>query len=102
MAAITTEKLSQLPDEMLRFTIQKAAETLSPRLGTLSLPGRKAIETPNFLGNTSRGVVPHLSQDNLKKHLSLGGVYVAIEDCRCRIEAVTLYDSDACFRACQS
>jgi queuine tRNA-ribosyltransferase subunit QTRTD1 len=64
------------------FTIVKAtAATLSPRLGRLSLPGRNAIETPHYLGLTSRGVVPHLSQDNFAQLSSISGVYAALEDC---------------------
>jgi hypothetical protein len=64
------------------FTIVKAtAATLSPRLGRLSLPVRNAIETPHYLGLTSRGVVPHLSQDNFAQLTSISGVYAALEDC---------------------
>lgn len=65
------------------FTIIKSTTaTLSPRLARLSLPGRDAIETPHYLGLTSRGVVPHLSQDNLAQQTSISGVYAALEDCR--------------------
>ena len=70
-------------DNVDMFTIVKAtAATLSPRLGRLSLPGRNAIETPHYLGLTSRGVVPHLSQDNFAQLSSIAGVYAALEDCR--------------------
>lgn len=69
-------------DNVDMFTIVKAtADTLSPRLGRLSLPGRNAIETPHYLGLTSRGVVPHLSQDNFAQLSSISGVYAALEDC---------------------
>jgi queuine tRNA-ribosyltransferase subunit QTRTD1 len=80
---MTTEasKLDQLPPEMLEFTLLKTAGALAPRLGRLTLPGRKSILTPGFLGNTSRGVIPHVSQDNFRKSVDLGGVYVALEDC---------------------
>lgn len=66
---------------MLDFTLLKAAGALAPRLGRLSLPGRKPILTPDFLGNTSRGAVPHISQDNFRKTNAINGVYVALEDC---------------------
>jgi queuine tRNA-ribosyltransferase accessory subunit len=79
--ASVTEKLQQLPEEMLRFTIQKATEATGPRLGTLAVPGRHTIDVPNLLGNTSRGVVQHLTQDNFQKKTQLKGVYVALEDC---------------------
>ncbi|KAF2095926.1 tRNA-guanine transglycosylase family protein [Rhizodiscina lignyota] len=65
---------------MLAFTILKAATAAAPRLGRLALPGKKIIDTPCFIGNTSRGVVPHLSPDNLHAKTSLGGVYLALED----------------------
>ncbi|KAF2113625.1 tRNA-guanine(15) transglycosylase-like protein [Lophiotrema nucula] len=73
-------QLSDLPPEMLDFNILKATIPLAPRLGRLSLPGRKSILTPAFLGNTSRGAVPHISQDNFRKCTTLNGVYVALED----------------------
>ena len=75
------QKLDQLPPEMLEFTLLKTSGARAPRLGRLTLPGRKSILTPGFLGNTSRGVIPHVSQDNFRKSVDLGGVYVAIEDC---------------------
>jgi len=52
-----------------------------PRLGTLSLPKRRPIDTPNFIGLTARGAVPHLTPDNVGKKTDLSGVYVALEDC---------------------
>lgn len=77
----TAPKLDQLPPEMLEFALLKTTGALAPRLGRLSLPKRKNILTPGFIGNTSRGVVPHISQDNFSKSLGLNGVYVALEDC---------------------
>jgi queuine tRNA-ribosyltransferase len=76
------QRLDQLPLEMLEFTLLKTTGALAPRLGRLSLAGRKSILTPGFIGNTSRGVIPHVSQDNFRKSVNLGGVYVALEDCR--------------------
>ncbi|KAF9691289.1 hypothetical protein EKO04_010588 [Ascochyta lentis] len=73
-------KLDQLPPEMLDFTLHKTTGTLAPRLGRLSLPKRRSILTPSFIGNTSRGVIPHITQDNFSKSLGLDGVYVALED----------------------
>jgi queuine tRNA-ribosyltransferase subunit QTRTD1 len=73
--------LDQLPPEMLEFTLLKTTGALAPRLGRLTLPGRKSILTPGFIGNTSRGVVPHVSQDTFRKSVDLGGVYVGLEDC---------------------
>lgn len=66
---------------MVDFVLLKTTGALAPRLGRLSLGGRKPISTPAFLGNTSRGVVPHMSPDNFSKHAASNGVYVALEDC---------------------
>ena len=38
------------------------------------------MDTPHYIGITSRGVVPHLSQDTMQKHTKLKGIYVALED----------------------
>ncbi|KAF2685464.1 tRNA-guanine transglycosylase family protein [Lentithecium fluviatile CBS 122367] len=65
---------------MLDFALLKTTGTLTPRLGRLSLAGRRSVLTPGFIGSTSRGVVPHISQDNFQKSLGLDGVYVALED----------------------
>ncbi|KAF2125324.1 tRNA-guanine transglycosylase [Dothidotthia symphoricarpi CBS 119687] len=74
------QKLDQLPPEMLDFTLLKTAGALTPRLGRLAVPGRKTLLTPDFLGNTSRGAIPHLSQDNYRKSVDINGVYIALED----------------------
>jgi queuine tRNA-ribosyltransferase subunit QTRTD1 len=73
--------LGQLPLEMLEFTLLKTTGTLTPRIGRLSLPGKRPILTPSFIGTTSRGVLPHISPDNFRKCVGLDGVYVALEDC---------------------
>ncbi|KAF1943968.1 tRNA-guanine transglycosylase family protein [Clathrospora elynae] len=65
---------------MLEFTLLPTTGALAPRLGRLSLAGRKSILTPDFIGNTSRGVIPHISQDNFRKTVNFDGVYVALED----------------------
>lgn len=77
-----TELTSAQLVEMRIFTIQKAFESAGLRLGRLSLPGKKVLDTPNYIGNTSRGVVPHLSPDNFRSHTNLPGVYLALEDCK--------------------
>ncbi|KAK8154118.1 tRNA-guanine(15) transglycosylase-like protein [Phyllosticta citribraziliensis] len=65
---------------MAVFEVLKPGPVLSPRLGSLSLPGKSAIPTPHYIANTSRGVVPHLSQDNLEKHTNINGLYLGLED----------------------
>ena len=74
--------ISQLPDEMFTLIKEKASSSLGPRLGRLSLPKRNQVETPHYLSITSRGVVPHLSQDNFARLTSISGVYIGLEDCK--------------------
>jgi queuine tRNA-ribosyltransferase len=65
------------------FSIVKStAGSSAARLGRLSPPGRRPIDTPHFLANTSRGIVPHITQDTFKRDTNLHGVYVALEDCK--------------------
>lgn len=78
---VAAQKLDQLPPEMLDFTLLKTAGALAPRLGRLSVPGRRSILTPDFIANTSRGAIPHISQDNFNKNVDINGVYIALEDC---------------------
>ena len=80
-AEVPGQKLNRLPAEMLEFTLLKTAGSLAPRLGRLSVLGRNSVLTPGFIGNTSRGVIPHISQDNFQKSVDIGGVYVPLEDC---------------------
>jgi len=84
MEQVKDASLAQLPEEMLKFVLQHAATATSEtsaRLGRLSLRGRSTINTPNYIAPTSRGVIPHLSHDNLQKHTKIPAVYVALEDC---------------------
>jgi queuine tRNA-ribosyltransferase subunit QTRTD1 len=50
------------------------------RVGTLVSKNIR-LETPTFIVPGSRGVVPHLSHDNLRDHTSIKGVHMALEDC---------------------
>ena len=81
MADINIEKLSLLPEEMLSFTLLTSIQRAGPRLGQLALRERSKIATPHYIANTSRGVVPHISQDNLVRHCKLDGLYLGLEDC---------------------
>ncbi|KAI0467987.1 tRNA-guanine transglycosylase [Xylaria cf. heliscus] len=64
------------------FNILKGAvsDGVGARLGTLSLPKRRPIDTPSFIGITARGAIPHMTPDNVSKESELGGVYIALED----------------------
>ena len=52
------------------------------RLGDFAVEGRNIIQTPNFFAITSRGVVPHITPDVLSQHTGIGGVHIALEDCK--------------------
>ncbi|KAK6514024.1 hypothetical protein TWF506_008451 [Arthrobotrys conoides] len=60
-------------------TAQPGATTAA-RTGVLNLSKGFTVQTPNFLAPTSRGVVPHLSPDNLERNTGVEGVFVALED----------------------
>jgi len=69
--------------EMFSFRLlpkTATATTHGARLGRL-VARNVQIDTPAFLAPTSRGVVPHLSHDNLREHTDIRGAYVALEDC---------------------
>lgn len=81
MGSLDQEHFGQLPEEMFSI-IKNANHALGPRLGRLSLPGRRIIETPHYLGLTSRGTIPHISQDTFRRDTSITSVYVPLEDCK--------------------
>ncbi|KAJ5949001.1 hypothetical protein N7454_002308 [Penicillium verhagenii] len=70
---------SQLPS-MTFSVLGPAAPVLAPRAGTLAITGRKTLSTPHYLPVTSRGVVPHISHDNVRKETAINGLYVGLED----------------------
>ncbi|KAI1173463.1 tRNA-guanine transglycosylase, partial [Nemania sp. FL0916] len=69
-------------NEKVMFRVIRAAanDGVGARLATLSLPKRASIDTPNFIGLTARGAVPHVTPDNVAQRSELGGVYIALED----------------------
>lgn len=62
---------------MLETTV---ADGCIARLGRLSIPGRRQIDTPNYTAITSRGAIPHLTPDNVTKHTNFTSAYMALED----------------------
>ena len=89
MDSSMAEKLSQMPEEMLAFTIESAIQRSGPRLGTLAVKNRTPVLTPNYVSTTSRGVVPHLSHDNVLRHTKIRSMYFGLEDCRSRIHTIS-------------
>ncbi|KAF3927185.1 hypothetical protein ABW20_dc0103664 [Dactylellina cionopaga] len=66
---------------VLKIAVTDVATTQSgARIGVLHLAKGFTLPTPNYIAPTSRGVVPHLSPDNLEKNTGVVGVYVALED----------------------
>ncbi|KAF6845099.1 tRNA-guanine transglycosylase family protein [Colletotrichum musicola] len=63
--------------EILKKTAESGA---AARLGRLRLPRRTPIDTPNYIATSSRGVIPHITPDNLAKHARFGAAYLALED----------------------
>lgn len=82
--AVDAKQLAQLPDEMFSI-IKSSSNALGPRLGRLRLPGRTVLETPTFLATTSRGVVPHITQDTFAQATGIDGVYIPLEDCTSKL-----------------
>ena len=82
MAEDYVNGLTLLPDEMLKFVLDSSHRALqAPRLGQLLTRGRAPVQTPHFVAATSRGVVPHLAHDVLRKHTDISAVYMGLEDC---------------------
>jgi queuine tRNA-ribosyltransferase len=67
-----------------------AAPVLAPRVGQLSIPGRKAITTPHHVPLTSRGTVPHIAHDVMRDHTAIGNLYIGLEDCKRHLEEVLI------------
>jgi queuine tRNA-ribosyltransferase accessory subunit len=70
-------------NHMLNFTLAHLKpSTIGPRLGQLRREGRKVIQTPHYVATTSRGVVPHISHDTLRKHTAVSSIHLGLEDCK--------------------
>lgn len=60
--------------------ISKSVDCLA-RTGTLSLKSGRCFNTPTFLAPTSRGVIPHLSPDNVVRNQGdIPGAFLGAED----------------------
>lgn len=82
MAARHTDQVSIESKSAVSFDITSVeSKNSGPRLARISFPGRKTIDTPHYLALSSRGTVPHLSQDMVRDNTAIHGFYVALEDC---------------------
>ncbi|KAL3589303.1 hypothetical protein FPOAC2_11467 [Fusarium poae] len=77
-----TQPTSQEPTlTMFELLKPAAGEAGVARLGRLAFAGgRRTMRTPNYIAVASRGVVPHLTPDNVTKHTTFDASYLAIED----------------------
>ncbi|KAI4116184.1 MAG: hypothetical protein LQ345_003347 [Seirophora villosa] len=65
----------------LRFDLSEVSSSgCVLRRGRLSLKGREPIDTPHYLPPSSRGCVPHITQDTARSNTGIKGIYVALED----------------------
>ncbi|KAJ6053116.1 uncharacterized protein N7446_009128 [Penicillium canescens] len=72
-----------------------AAPVLAPRVGQLSIPGRKAITTPHHVPLTSRGTVPHIAHDVMRDHTAISNLYIGLEDFIERSDSAPVYKTPA-------
>lgn len=79
--ADTNHQNSEQNKDMLSFQILRSSSNGGARLGKLAINGRKTLDTPHYIGHTSRGVISHLSHDTFRNKTRIDGVYVALEDC---------------------
>lgn len=81
---MATEDATSVPAEMLSFVLRQGEFAKAGlRLGQLIVQGRPAIPTPAFIAPTSRGVIPHVTQDILSKLTRVPALYIGLEDCTC-------------------
>ena len=73
-----------IPIKTMKFDIKSSkAIGNGGRLGNLSTQTHNEIETPHYIALSSRGAIPHISQDILHDNTAVRGVFVALEDCEC-------------------
>jgi hypothetical protein len=76
-----SEEAAVMSFELLKASVIREGLPTA-RLGRLVLASRPSLDTPNYFGITSRGVVPHVTPDNVSRYLPIGGAYMALEDCK--------------------
>lgn len=82
MAAIHNDAPSWHPSSLLSFELLGSSlQEDEPRLGRLSFQDRVPMNTPHYVAVSSRGAVPHLSQDMMRANTNIGAMYTALEDC---------------------
>jgi len=98
MAAINTTLARQQTSELLSFDLLNPMSSEDePRLGRLNFQGRAPTDTPHYVAVSSRGAVPHLSQDMMRDNTKISAMYAALEDCESFEEVQGL---SICVEAC--
>lgn len=84
VSAMTTSTMepSQSQSGNMTFNVlASSAPVMAARVGKLALAGRKTLSTPHYIPLTSRGTVPHIAHDMLRKETALNSLYIGLEDC---------------------
>ena len=74
---------TSLNPNMTFSVLSPAAPVLAPRVGKLAIPGRKTLSLPHYIPVTSRGAVPHIAHDMVRKETAINSLYLGLEDCMC-------------------
>lgn len=68
-------------NDHITFHLQSSSQDGGMRLGSLTVHNQQTIKTPHYVAISSRGCVPHVTQDNLYRRTGVCGMHVALEDC---------------------
>lgn len=68
-------------EQMTFSVLGSSAPVSAPRVGRLAIAGRKTLSTPHYIPLTSRGTVPHITHDLVKKETAISSLYLGLEDC---------------------
>ena len=82
MPATNPHSMAEHSSKVIAFHLLRShSDKDAPRLGRLTFQGRNPIQTPHYVAVSSRGAVPHLSQDMTRDNTSIRAIYAAVEDC---------------------
>ena len=82
MPAVDPHSMAEHSSKVVSFHLSRLhSDKDEPRLGRLAFQGRNPIQTPHYVAFSSRGAVPHLSQDMTRDNTSIRAIYTAVEDC---------------------
>ena len=80
--AVNLQSMAKHSSKLMSFQLLgPQSDNNGPRIGSLDFQGRNPIVTPHYVAVTSRGAVPHLSQDMTRDNTSIRALYTAVEDC---------------------